>query len=325
MIVITFMFLSDGYYRDEFRVAAAQISGFFAGQSKAPDQYRIGVLLVANFLSNHSHGLLATRRILSLIDGVSLGIVLWIGFSILVRHKSYSRLSDEAKVASNALGLALLLHCLSWVFWYHRAETLANAACIAIVSGLLAAGRRWPVAVTATGLLAVSVYMGTIRADSGFALNVGIVLIALFPGKKLLPLGQANQVAIGIAGGLSVVAVEYYISHIMYPHRPYPDSTFLLFANLRALDSNMIDLAAIGPWFFMLAMALRSWERLEAWESAIVIASVVEFVLFIVVANGNEPRMFLPYPMAMMPIFAVLATRYLIGNRDGEEKTASLA
>jgi len=323
-IAASFTFLSDWRYGREYYQDPTGWTEFLKGHAEAPGQYRIGVLFPANFLSNLTH--LPLRHMLSLVDGIFLFLALSILFFLMSGNDSYPGKSQGGRGTVHCLSFALLLYYMSWLFFYHKTETIANFACLAVAAALVAGKPRVPVPLAVIALVLLSAYLGTVRADSGLALNVGIVAVALFPGGKNLPLGRLAQLAAGSIGVLAVVGVEYYIRYFMFPHAPYPASVFQLLTNLTTFVGVFCVVAALGPWFLVVRLAMRHWRRLEAWECALVVASTVEFIMFMVVAMSDEVRLFLPYCMALVPTSALLLSYELLGEyiRDLPDTTIEI-
>jgi hypothetical protein len=48
----------------------------------------------------------------------------------------------------------------------------------------------------------------------------------------------------------------------------------------------------------------------------LIVASVIEFLLFFVVAKVDEVRLFIPFAMALLPTSAILLCRELIGEKS---------
>ena len=315
-IVAGFTFLSDERYGREWYMYTQSWLDFLAGKGEAPAQYRIGVIYFANFLSGLTGGHLPLRHMLAVLDGVLLALAGTVVFYLISRSKTYAERAIAPRVAIVGLAFTLLLYYMGWLFFYHKAETVTNFACLIVAAALVAGKPRIPVGPAACALVLVSAYLGTVRADSGFALNVGILVIAILPGTQELPLGRWLQFATGIGGATAVLGVEYYIKHVMFPTNPYPVSKFQLLYNLTSFNSLVCVAIALGPWMLTVWLASRSWSRLEGWERMLVVASLVEFAMFFVVAMANEVRLFLPYAMALIPTMSVLLVENLVGHES---------
>jgi hypothetical protein len=327
LIIGSYIFLSYWAYSKEFYAFPAEWSDLLAGRGTAPAQYRIGVVFVAGFLGKLSHGHLAIRHSLALVDLVFLGIGLPLTLVLIARTRFYRAASYPLQCTTHFVAILLMLFYLSWTFWYHKPETIANFGSLAIAAALLAEWRRITPPVAALGLILISAYLGCVRADSGFSLNLGILLAALLPGESALRPGRGMKIVAGLAGLIAVVGVEYYIKHKMFPGNPFSDPLFQLVRNLKSPLNLFCVIFALSPYFVVVRLAGKHWSRLEEWERALVIASVVEFAFFFIVAKVDEVRVFLPYAMALLPTSAALLCREITGQAvgDGQKREAFVA
>lgn len=311
-----FAFQSYWMYSLESHEAPGLWDVMLSGHGTAPGQYRIGVMFTAHFLSNLSHGHLAMRHTLGLLDAFFLAIALSTVLFLLRESQYYLDADYLRRCAMQILGFALLLYFMAWLSWFHMPETLGNFACLAVAAALLSGRWKLPRPVTAAGLLLVTGFLATIRADSGLSLNAGILALALLPGRKLLVLGRTLQVAVGVLGIALVLGIEFYIKHVMYPHNPYSTDVVQIFNNLRSPAQLFCMIIALAPWFLSVWLARRHWYRLEGWQSILVVASLFEFCLYMTVAMVEEVRVFLPYPLVLVPTMVGLMTHELLGEPD---------
>jgi hypothetical protein len=319
LIIATYSFLSYWYYSQEFHLTPQNWTTMLAGKAEAPAQYRIGGLFLADFISRLLRGHLAIRHILGLLDGIYLTVGIIVLFTLLRNNPRYQAMSSGARVATEFLAIGLILYYLSWTFWYHKMDTLANFACLSM-GAVIVAGKskmRGPLAVAV--MMLVSGFLATHRAESGMALNAGIVAVALLPGTRVYPLGRITQLTAGVAGLATDLGVEFYITHVMFPNARFGVSTFQLIDNLRQPESIFVVLVALAPWFVAVWLALQQWRALEVWEAALLVAAFVEFGAFVVVAMMDEVRLFLPYPMVLVPLSAVFLVSQLVGESSGVE------
>jgi hypothetical protein len=252
------------------------------------------------------------RHTLTLLDGLSLLVGIASTFFLVTQTRFYRKASLERRCATQLLAILLLLFYLSWTSWYHKPETMANFASLALASVLLSGRLRIPAGVAAIGLVLLSLYLGTIRADSGLALNLGILLLTL-PGGRAPALGRSLQALAGGAGLMAVLGAQFYIKNILYPGNRFSDPLFELLRNLRSPVALFCVAVAFTPYFLVVFLAWRRWRSLEVWEAVLVVASLLEFLVFVVVALADEVRLFLPYPMALLPTSAALLGRELMG------------
>ena len=311
----SYIFLSYWEYSQEFYQSPTEWSTLLQGHGTAPAQYRVGVLFLAKEISRFSHAHLAMRHALALLDLVFLTIGVSITFFLLSRARFYREASYPARWIMHLLASLLLLFYLSWTLWYHKPETIANFALLVVASALIAGTSRVPSLLAMGGLILISAYMGTIRADSGLALNLGLLFVALFPGDKFLPLGRVTQIVTGIAGIAAVLGVEFYIKYILYPQNPFSDSLFQLVTNLKSPINLFCVVFALTPYFLILALSRKYWKELEGWECVLILASIVEFIIFFVVARVDEVRAFIPYAMVLLPTSAMLLYHQMLGQQ----------
>lgn len=315
LIIASYSFLSYWEYSKEFYGNPTGWNNLLQGNCTAPAQYRVGVVFVAGFISKLSHGHVAIRHGLALLDAIFLTIGLFTTFLLIGKMRFCIEASHAARCIIYLLAILLLLFYLSWTFWYHKPETIANFFSLAVAAALASGRFSIPTPLAVIGLILVSAYLGTIRADAGLALNLGLLLIAILPGKRVLPLGRISQILASVVGLAAVLGVESYIKYILYPHNPFSDSLIQLGENLKSPLALFCVVFAIAPYFLTVALARKYWAQLEAWECALIVASVIEFLLFFVVAKVDEVRLFIPFAMALLPTSAILLCRELVGEK----------
>ena len=324
LIIGSYIFLSYWDYSKSFHQNPNEWQDFILGRATAPAQYRIGVVFPAHFLSRLSHGHLAMRHTISLLDLFFLTIGIAVVFSLLSRTQLYRKSLFTEKCVMQLTAVSLLLFYLSWTLWYHKPETIANFGSLAVAVGFTAGLFRTPKLLSALGLVLIAVYLGTIRADSGFAFNLGLLIVALLPEGRSLHLGRALQIGTAIIGLVAVIGTEAYIKYVLYPHNPFSDSLIQFGTNLISPINLFCVIFALAPYFLIVWLATKFWRNLEAWESILVIASCIEFVLFFVVARSDEVRLFIPYAMALIPTSAVLINRGLLNDNSVERKISQV-
>jgi len=289
-------------------------SSLLAGHGSAPEQYRLGVLFVAGAITRLSHGHLALRYSLTVLDCLFLIAGLFSVYLLITRNRLYRQSGPLFQVTIQSLTVGLLLYYMSWTLWYHKPETIANFALLALAAVLLSGYTALPTWLSCVGLLVCSIYLGTIRADSGFALNLGMLVAALALAGSKLPLGRVNHAVIAIFGIIADIGVEFYIKHFLYPSNQFSDALISIKANFTSPLTLFCVLVAFAPFFYLLFLARRFWKNLEGWESALLFASLAEFLIFIIVAHAREVRLFLPFPMVLSSATAILFCRYFIDD-----------
>src|SRR6185503_2609618 len=151
LIIGSYTFLSYWQYSKEFYQDPAQWSSLLQGHAAAPAQYRLGVVFPAGFISKLSHGHLAMRHALTLMDFGFLALGISITFLLISSTRFYREASYSGRCVMNLLAILLLLFYLSWTFWYHKPETIANFGLLAVAAALMAGLWRIPRLVAALG------------------------------------------------------------------------------------------------------------------------------------------------------------------------------
>jgi hypothetical protein len=320
-MVLSYSFFSYWEYQREFFANPLGWHNLLSGHGTAPQQYRVGVLFVANDLSLLTRHHLKIRHALALLDALFLLLGVTVTLFLVTQTRFYRAASQTRRALTQLVAILLLLFYLSWTFWYHKPETIANFASLSLAALLLSGVLRVPRAVLAIGMVLVSVYLGTIRADSGLALNLGVLLTACLPGKRTLPMGSLWQGGVGGLGVLAVLSVQGYLKNVLYHTNPFSDSLFQLTGNLHSAISLFCVGTALAPYFLSAWLARRRWQTLEGWEQTLLLASGIEFLIFVVVARADEVRLFLPYPMALLPTSAALLCRMLTESGEGIRET----
>jgi hypothetical protein len=143
-IIGSHSFLSYWEYSKEFYSDPAGWNRLLEGQGAAPQQYRVGVILVARSLSLLTHEHLAMRHVLTLLDLLFLGVGIATTFFLVRQTRFYHAAAPVRRCVMQLLALVLLLFYLSWTFWYHKPETIANFASLSVAAVLLSGKLRIP-------------------------------------------------------------------------------------------------------------------------------------------------------------------------------------
>ena len=134
-ILVSSSFLNNWEYRRGWLSDPSSYMDIAAGNGRAPDQYRIGVIDPAEYVAVHRH--IALRNVLSTIDSLAEAVALLLLLSLFRNSKTYANATPIVQLAGELSLLFLAEFYLSWLFWYHRPETLAAAALVACWLALL--------------------------------------------------------------------------------------------------------------------------------------------------------------------------------------------
>ena len=287
----------DSFYRD-----------LLGGTAPAPEQYRVGVVLLAQWMARCG---LALRHSLTIIDTVAASIGVLTLFYLLRRSETYQAASTVRRWFAAAAFVLLVQFYFAWVLWYQRPETLPSVALIALTLLLLTVPPPLPASfpkplvylATAIPMLLLAVLQGWVRADVGFALHAGIFLVCLTRAGKGLSLPRSIQ---AMTSALAVVAtggIQYHLMHFRYPHATYgAKPVIVLVLNLTSPSEWVSLLLFIVPYAWTVRQAMKMRGRLQGPGIALLGGSVVFLVMWLLLGRVGEVRIFLPFALALAPL-----------------------
>ena len=302
LITTGYTFLDYWNYSRSDHEGGSEWNNLLAGRGYAPAQYRIGVLRFAALLANLTHTHL--RHMFAVIDFFCLGLSIWLLLRLIRRSEVFRAASRIGQWMQASLALGCVLLYLLWTFWYQKPETHATLLLL-ILSAVAAQWRqRIPAAIA---LIVVGALGATVRSDAIAAFHVGFLAVCLLPQARSLPLGRATQMVASVLSLLAAVGVQYTIMHVLYPHAPREVSAFQLWTNVTSYLDYIVLACALFPWWITLRLAAKRWRTLDGWSVALVLGSVVHFLLFYFIGMASEVRIFLPFAMTLIPLTATLS------------------
>jgi hypothetical protein len=284
------------------------------GQGLAPAQYRIGVYYTANFLAHLSH--LQFRHIFAAADFGCTALALFSLFYLLTGLDWFRKSAHSAQWAQVFLALLLTQLYLVWTLWFQQPETMPSFAVLAAAAFLCCAITQEtppvPRLMLAVSLLMLAALGATIRADIVTALASGIVLASVDSRGKTP--ARSWLLTSGLIALLAALAVEFFITHQLFPHAVRSAPPFQLLGNLKSVNGTLAILCTLPPWGLTVWLASRNWSRLPLWIKALVIGSALHFVMYLTFGMSEEVRIFLPFTLVLMPLSATLLYHWLSGE-----------
>jgi hypothetical protein len=324
-IVLSSGFLDYWSYSQAFYKTPNIWMDLVSGTGSAPSQYRIGVIDTAYFLARHLH--LGMRHTLALLDVVAAFIAVFALFLVLRRSPVYSKASVTAQWFGAAGFVVLVQFYLAWLIWYQRAETLPSAAILALALLLLAVKLPqqvgWVGAVA--GLLLLAVAQGFVRADVGFALHVGILLVCLTPVGNGFALPRGVLLGTSVAAILLTAGIQYDLMKRMFPQATYGDTPVLqLFLNLKSPLGYVPFLLFLTPLGWTAVMLARRRYQVGAAGTAMFTGAVIFLGMWVMVGRIEEVRIFLPFALAPAPLTVELAMQRFLPGVEASETRAEV-
>ncbi|HKO17479.1 MAG TPA: hypothetical protein VJU82_01195 [Acidobacteriaceae bacterium] len=295
------------------------------GTADAPQQYRIGVPKLADFIARQAH--FGLRHALTLIDLLSAAIAAILLYVLFERSDTYRRSSNAVRWMGAAAFLFLLHLYLSWITWYQRPETLASACTLAATLAL--ASSRFPAAGTngrgsrALGMLALAAIQSLIRADVAFAAHIGMVLACIAGHGQGLALGRKLQAATSVISLLLAGGIQFYLMHVVYPQATYGRSPVIeIKENLTNPVGIVAFLLFMIPCIWLASRVAATRRPPDGANFGLLLGSAVYFLMWFAVGRIEEVRIFLPFAVALIPLTVEYAMRHFVEGAADETCTA---
>jgi hypothetical protein len=281
-----------------------------SGHGPAPAQYRIGVYFSANFFAQLAH--LQLRHVFAAADFICTGLSLACIFYLLTRTAWFRSASLAAQWAQTLLALLLTQIYLVWTLWFQQPETMPSLAIVA-VSALLSSGAvRVPRAMVALSLLLVAVLGATIRVDIVLAFYAGMLCACIVSHRESE--SKAWLIVTSVAALMLAVGIERFIAHTLFPHAERVAALFQLIGNLESVNGAWVLLSTLPPWVLTVWLARRQWTQLPVLWRGLVLGSIVHLLMFLIVGQSEEIRIFLPFTFTLIPLSATLLYRWFLGE-----------
>jgi len=290
-----------------------QLTARLRGVADAPDQYRMGVLWLAQWLAVHLH--VAMTMSLAVLDGVCGTVAVLVLYSVLVRTEVYAQASLAERWFGAAAFVLLMLWWLMWLLWLQKPETLPAAMVVALILRLWQPAPHspqmrdeWATLLTTVLLVGLSILLAVFRADVACLLNVGVLTYVLVKREARLALRFHAAVGTSLLDAVVAGGIQLWLVRVAYPQAGYGLVKFWqLWPNLKH--------GTRWPPFavFMLPlvwMAVQVWRRRFAGDAAglaLLCGALVYAVLWFTIGKIDEVRIFLPFALSLAPLTAQIA------------------
>jgi hypothetical protein len=320
LIVLSAGFLDYWSYSQAFHTEPGIWMDVVGGTADAPNQYRIGVIDTAYFLAQHTR--LSLRHMLTVLDVIAGFVAVFALFLVLRRSAVYRDAGLAGRWFAAAGFVVLVQFYLAWLLWYQRPETLPTAAILALAVLLLAVPLRGGAWTAVAGFLLLAGVQGFVRADVGFALHAGILLVCLTPLGRDFALPRGLQAGTSVVSLLMVVGIQLWLMR-MFPQATYGSTPVVqLLSNLSSLDSWIPFVLFLGPFAWTVWMVGRRRYRMEAAGVGILAGALIFLGMWLVVGRVKEVRIFLPFALALAPLTVELAMRrFLVQKEPGSSRS----
>ncbi len=293
-----------GNYNQELKAGGTEWMTVAAGAASAPEQYRVGVVVSALWVSRHTG--LRLSQVFGIFD---LGVGL-LGVLLLYRVLERGRVYREATVAMQWFGaaafVALALYALDWTSWYARVTTLPTLGLTAaMVWFWTVRGRAW---VSSVAFLLLCAAQAFVRADVVVMLCAGLFVGSLMKRVPDGAMARGLALCVSAAGAAIGVGVQLYLMKVRYPQASYGKvPVFMLRHDWWRVTEWAALLIFTAP---VLWTAAQMWRRRAFAVNAgvgVLLGALGYLVLWIMVGRLDEVRIFLPMSLAVLPLTVEMA------------------
>jgi hypothetical protein len=288
-------------------VSLPALTARLRGVADAPDQYRLGVLWLANLLATHLH--VAMTMSLAAIDGVCGLVALLTLFSVLERSAVYARAGALLQWFGAAVFVLLAEWFLAWLLWLQKPETLPAAMLVALMLWLWGPSARRPrTALTAAGLVLLNLALASFRADAGCLLNLGILLFVCAHPAAKLALPRRAATAVSFTSALAALGVQLWLMRGLFPQAGYGRvKLWQLWPNLKHATRWPPFVLFLLPLLWLAVQMARRRFREDPASVALLWGGLLFAALWAVIGKIDEVRIFLPFALALTPLTAQVA------------------
>ena len=332
LAAVFILFSSLSYFLIQYDRARAMgsgldgwIRGILAGTDAAPNQYRIALPYLAQFLELHAH--LRFNQSLPLIEATSYAAALALLYLLFRRSPRVENASPSHRLVLLGLFFAAAQFPVLWIFPWARPETLPTTFYLAAAVLLVVRRSRMPFAVVCLLTLLLSLLQALERADVPVALGAAVLLSAALAVP--LPRPRAQTAILGLLAGAAGAATQLFLAGIAYPTAAYPSnfSKIQLFTNLNPLVAPLhipTFLTALFPLIVSVVLLRRHRLPLEASDALVLLACLVYLPLWLITGLMIEVRIFVPFLFLASPTIAKLWGAYLLDQDNSPSPETAL-
>jgi hypothetical protein len=301
------------YYGQQWRAGPSLWMAVVRGTADAPDQYRVGVVFAAFWMSQHLH--LSMIRAFAVMDLGGSVLAALLLYRLLERTETFGRASLPMRWFGSASFLALTIYYIDWTNWYLKVSTLPSAGLVAAMlwlwtprQGLQASSKTQ--ASIAAGFLTLTVVEGFIRADLALAICLGIFVVSLAGIGGRLALPRLPAIAASLTSAVAVAAIQLYLMKIRYPHATYAGvPVFMLKHDYFRLTRWTSCLVFLAPFLWTVGYSVRERFAIRGAGAAFLLASTGYLGLWLALGRLDEVRIFIPMALVNLPFTVELVMR----------------
>lgn len=283
---------------------------FVHGTGAAPEQYRIGVKMVAWWLVEHLSW--EFRYGFTLMDVIASVAGALLVYDLLLRRPAIRESSTAFRWFGSAGFVLLVCYYMAWVGFFFRPETLPSFGLTACMAWLWTHRRDegGGTVLTICGLVVAAAAQAWIRADVPCALNAGILLASLIGAGPGLSISRRASIVTSAACVAVAAGTQFYIMRVLYPHASYGNiPVFMVTHDLHQPLTYPPFLIFVLPLVWTAVQAWRQRAGLDTGSRGLLLGAAIYLVLWIVMGKLDEVRIFIPFAVVLIPITLELTIR----------------
>jgi hypothetical protein len=301
-----------GNYNQTLKSAPEIWTKVLAGTADAPEQYRVGVIFTAEWMTRLFP--LRLSQAFGILDLIGSVVAVLLLYELLRRSRAFRAASVPLRWFGSAAFLLLTFYLLDWIGWYQRVTTLPTSCLAALMLWLWTPSPpdskpplRWLVAVE---FFVVAMAQAFVRADVALVICLGLLIVSLARSSPQLSLPRGFGIFLSLTTAVAVAAVQIYLMRVRYPHATYGGTRiFMLAADFWRVPEWISFFIFVAPFLWTLAQAFRLRSTLGGANAAFLLAATVYIFLWITLGRLDEVRIFLPFAWVLTPLTVELAMR----------------
>jgi hypothetical protein len=284
------------------------------GTASAPDQYRVGVVKAAYWVTQHTGWggeALRLSQVFGIFDLVGSIVAAMLLYRLLEISKIYRQSETAMRWFASAAFVALTIYAVDWTNWYQKVGTLPTAGMVAMMVWLWSSNGETTAAqrgLRAAGILLLVALQSTVRADIALMLCLGVLAVSVLGIGDRLALPRGAAIATSLFGLLVAGGMQFYLMKVRYPHASYGGvPAFMLPHDVLRPTEWAATLIYLAPLLWTIVAAVRRRSVGEGMGAALLVSAVGYAVLWICLGRLDEVRIFLPMALATVPLTVEMA------------------
>jgi hypothetical protein len=303
--------LGYGDYNQQLKDPANVWTQVLQGTAPAPEQYRVGVVMAAFWVTRHAPVRLS--QVFGVFDEAAAVTAVLLLYAMTVRKRAFGESSIALQWFGSAAFAAVTMYLLVWTRWYGKVSTLPAACAVAAMMWLWtprdesepSARRRVAVA---AGLFLLTLGLSFVRADVALLLCLGVFVASAAGVSPRLSLPRGAAMGLSLTGCLTAGAVQLWLMKIVYPRASYGEVHVLMIAHdWWRLQKAAFTLLFMVPFLWTLRQAMRRRYGGEGAGAAILLGALGYAGMWITFGRLDEVRIFLPMALAVTPVTVEMA------------------